>query len=143
MTHAEAVQFFAGQQEEWNRRDSEALAARHTESGTVISPIFRTVQGRADIRRSYESLFATFPDWQYVGQQLLVDGDRVAEEFTVDATHSGTFMGLPASGRRFDIRGVRLFEMQGGLIAQERRYYDFTGLLMQLGVLRGKIGKDL
>lgn len=141
MTHAEAVTFFAEQQDEWNRRDSEALARRHTANGTLISPIFRMVQGREEIRGSYQSLFTTFPDWRYTGQQLLVDGDRVAEEFIVHATHSGTFMGLPPSGRKFDIRGVRLFEMSGGLIAQERRYYDFTGLLMQLGVLRGKIGK--
>lgn len=35
----------------------------------------------------------------------------------------------------------QLFEMKDGLIAQERRYYDFTGLLMQLGVLRGKPAK--
>jgi hypothetical protein len=33
---------------------------------------------------------------------------------------------------------MRLFEMQDGLIAYERRYYDFTGLLIQLGILRGK-----
>jgi hypothetical protein len=47
-------------------------------------------------------------------------------------------MGLPGSGRAFDIEGVRVFEMKDGLIAHERRYYDFTGLLIQLGVLRGK-----
>lgn len=141
MTHADAVRFFAEQQEEWNRRDSDALTLRHAEDGTLISPIFRTVQGRAEILGSYRSLFTTFPDWQYIGQQLLVDRDRVAEEFTVHATHSGTFMGLPPSGRKFDIRGVRLFEMKDGFIAQERRYYDFTGLLMQLGVLRGKPAK--
>jgi SnoaL-like polyketide cyclase len=48
------------------------------------------------------------------------------------------FMGLPGSGRAFDIEGVRVFEMKDGLIDFERRYYDFTGLLIQLGVLRGK-----
>jgi hypothetical protein len=31
-----------------------------------------------------------------------------------------------------------MFEMKDGLIVHERRYYDFTGLLIQLGVLRGK-----
>lgn len=141
MTHDEAVRFFAVQQQEWDRRDSEALTLRHAEDGTVISPIFRTVHGRADILASYVSLFTTFPDWRYVGEQLLVDGDAVAQEFSVHATHSGTFMGLPASGRAFDIRGVRLFRMKDGLIAHERRYYDFTGLLIQLGILRGKPAK--
>ena len=68
----------------------------------------------------------------------MVDGDRVAQQFIVHATHTAEFMGLPGSGRKFDIEGVRLFEMKDGLIAYERRYYDFTGLLIQLGVLRGK-----
>jgi steroid delta-isomerase-like uncharacterized protein len=138
MTHEAAVKFFAEQQDEWNRRDSEALTRRHAEDGTIISPIFRNVHGRAEILASYQSLFATFPDWQYVCQQLLVDGGRIAQEFTVRATHSGTFMGLPPTGRKFDIRGVLLFEMKDDLIAHERRYYDFTGLLIQLGILRSK-----
>jgi len=138
MTHDEAVTFFAEQQDEWNARDADALARRHALDGIVVSPIFRTVQGLDEILGSYRSLFTTFPYWQYIGQQLLVDGNRVAQPFLVHATHSAEFMGLPGSGRKFDIEGVRMFEMKDGLIAFERRYYDFTGLLIQLGVLRGK-----
>jgi steroid delta-isomerase-like uncharacterized protein len=138
MTHADAVRFFALQQEEWIARDAEALARRHTDTGTVVSPIFRTVHGRHEILESYQALFATFPDWDYRAQQLVVDGDRIAEQFVVHATHSREFMGLSGSGRKFDIEGVRIFEMKDGRIAYERRYYDFTGLLIQLGILRGK-----
>ena len=138
MTRDDAVKFFSKQQDEWNARDADALARRHTPDGTIISPIFRTVEGAEEILGSYRSLFTTFPDWQYIGQTLVVDGDRVAQQFLVHATHTAEFMGLPGSGRKFDIEGVRLFEMKDGLIAYERRYYDFTGLLIQLGVLRGK-----
>ena len=138
MTHDDVAKFFALQQQEWKARDAEALARRHAETGTIVSPIFRTVQGRDDILESYQSLFETFPDWDYTAEQLVVDGDSAAEEFVVHATHSGDFMGLPASGRRFEIQGVRVFEMKDDLIAYERRYYDFTGLLIQLGILRSK-----
>jgi steroid delta-isomerase-like uncharacterized protein len=138
MTHDEAIQVFEHQQVCWNNRDADALANAHAPDGTIISPIFRTVQGRADILASYRTLFATFPDWQYVGQRLLVDGSLVAQEFLVHATHSGEFMGLRGTGRKFDIEGVRLMEMRGGLILTERRYYDFTGLLIQLGILKSK-----
>jgi steroid delta-isomerase-like uncharacterized protein len=103
-----------------------------------VSPIFRTVRGREEIRASYSSLFTTFPDWTITGLPLLIDGERVAQPFKIQATHTGDFMGLPGSGRRFELEGMRLFEMQDGLIAYERRYYDFTGLLIQLGILRGK-----
>jgi steroid delta-isomerase-like uncharacterized protein len=138
ITRDDAVSFFAKRQELWTNRDPSALAHCHTEDGTVISPIFRAVHGRADILGSYRSILTTFPDWQYTAQQLLIDGDRVAEQFHVRATHGGEFMGLPGSGRKFDIQGVCLFEMRDGLIALERRIYDFTGLLIQLGILKSK-----
>ena len=138
MTRDDVVTLFERQQHEWDSRDAEALARRHTSEGIIVSPIFGSVHGRDAILESYRSLFTTFPDWQYVGEQLLTDGDRVAQQFTVRATHSGEFFGLPGSGRRFNINGIRLLELRDGLIAYERRYYDFTGLLIQLGVLRGK-----
>ena len=138
MSREQALEFFARQQDHWARRDADALAQGYTEDGVLISPIFRTVEGRAGILASYRSLFQVFPDWAYAGEEMLLDGDRVAQAFTASATHVGEFMGLPGSGRKFLIRGVRLFTMRGTLIAHERRYYDFTGLLIQLGVLRSK-----
>jgi steroid delta-isomerase-like uncharacterized protein len=140
MTHDEIHEFFATQQRHWQALDAAALAAGHTPDGTIISPIFRTVRGAEQIGASYRGLFEIFPDWDYRAGTLLIDDSRVAESFTASATHRGEFLGLPGSGKRFTIEGVRLFEMRDGRIAHERRYYDFTGLLMQLGVLRGKPG---
>ena len=62
----------------------------------------------------------------------------MAQAFVIHATHTGTFMGLPGTGRRVEVEGVCFFEMSEGLIAHERRYYDFTGMLIQLGVLKAK-----
>ncbi len=138
MTREDAVEFFNRQAAGWNARDPEALARDYSDDGTIISPIFRTVQGKDAILESFRALFGTFPDWQYIGHELLVDGDSIAQPFVVNATHVRDFMGLPGSGRKVDIQGMRLMKMRDGLIAYERRYYDFTGLLIQLGVLRGK-----
>jgi predicted ester cyclase len=68
----------------------------------------------------------------------LIDGDRAAQYCAVQATQRGTFMGIPGSGRRTEFTCVLLFDFHGGLIARERRIYDFTGLLMNLGILKGK-----
>jgi steroid delta-isomerase-like uncharacterized protein len=138
MSNDEIREFFALQARHWRERDAMGLAGGHTPDGTIVSPIFRTVTGADGIADSYRSLFTIFPDWDYKGTQLLIDGDRVAEPFTATATHKGEFMGIAGTGKRFTIEGVRLFEMRAGRIAHERRYYDFTGLLIQLGVLRGK-----
>ena len=141
MTRDDVLAFFERQQRHWEVRDAEALADGHAADGTIVSPIFRTVHGRAEILESYYSLFEIFPDWCYTPKDVIVDRDRVAQSFTISATHAGEFMGLRGTGRKFEFEGVRLFEMRDGLIAHERRYYDFTALLMQLGVLRGKLAK--
>ncbi len=140
MTRDEILAFLSKQRESWQRRDPVALARDHAEHGTVVSPIFSKIQGRDTIRASYESLFQSFPDWTFSDQDPFIDGDRVAVPFTARATHAGRFMGLDGTGRRFEIQGVLLMELQDGLIADERRIYDFTGLLIQCGVLRGKPG---
>ena len=140
MTHDEIRAFFAEQEQHWRDRNPQGLAAGHTPDGVIESPIFRTVTGAHNIGVSYTTLFDIFPDWELLESELLIDGDRVAQTFTVNATHQGDFMGLPGSGKRFTIHGVRVFTMRDGLIALERRYYDFTGLLIQIGVLKGKPG---
>ena len=77
MTRADAVEFFKRQAAGWNACDPDALARDYADDGTTISPIFRTVQGKDAILESFRALFETFPDWQYIGQELLVDGDKV------------------------------------------------------------------
>jgi predicted ester cyclase len=141
MTRDETFAFFARRQEAWRHRDVDALVADHAPHGRVVSPMFTTVVGREQIRPTYESLFRVFPDWDLAGESLLVDGARVAQPFSVRATHEGEFMGFAGTGRRFEIQGVLLFEMEGAAIAHERRVYDFTGLLIQLGVLKSKPGR--
>jgi predicted ester cyclase len=140
MTRDAMLAFCDRRVEAWKRRDPAALAADHAERGTVLSPIFSNIAGRNAIEKSYESLFQSFPDWAMDNESPLIDGDRIAVPFTARATHQGRFMGLDGTGRRCEIHGVLLMEIVDGLVAHERRVYDFTGLLIQLGVLRGKPG---
>jgi steroid delta-isomerase-like uncharacterized protein len=121
----------------WTRRDPAALSLNHAEDGMVLSPMFARVEGRAQIRDSYAALFAAFPDWEMRFDAPIVDGSRVAIYFSVTATHQGDFMGLAGTGRRCAFEGVSLFQLDANLlIMEDRRVYDFTGLLARLGVLR-------
>ena len=47
-------------------------------------------------------------------------------------------MGLPPTDRPFSISLVSLCDLRDGLIARERRIYDFTGLLLQVGAIKAK-----
>jgi steroid delta-isomerase-like uncharacterized protein len=141
MTREDTVRFFDLEREDWEARNVDGLAGRHARDGVIVSPIFKTVTGIDAIRESYRTLFTVFPDWRYTGQQTLVDGDHVTQRFTVQATHAGEFLGLPGTGRTFEIEGVRWLEMKDGLIQHEWRCYDFTRFLAELGVIRIRMGR--
>ena len=71
----------------------------------------------------------------------VVDAPNVAVFATMHATHVNEFFGLPGTGRHIEVRVSRLLKIEGDLIAHEARIYDFTGLLVQVGVLRAKPAK--
>jgi steroid delta-isomerase-like uncharacterized protein len=126
----------------WNRRDPEAIAQYHALGGVAESPIYATLRGRKMIEDASRAFFTSFPDATLELDAIVVDPPRVALFTTVNATHVNEFFGMPGTNRRFEFRNARLMEMDDqGLIVHERRIYDFTGLLVQIGVLRAKPAK--
>jgi steroid delta-isomerase-like uncharacterized protein len=128
----------AHQKDAWSRRDPAALAAGYADDAVVRSPMFPRAEGRSAIQQSFAALFRIFPDWDIAFEEPCVTGDRAMQPCRVRATQTGDFMGIPGSGRRIEFECVLIFDMENGLIKRERRIYDFTGMLIQLGVLRGK-----
>jgi hypothetical protein len=87
MTYDETVTFLQQREAKFNRHDVNALAADHTDTGVVRSPIFPHVQGVVSIQHSYRALFVMFPDWHITFEAPIIDGDRAAHPFTARATH--------------------------------------------------------
>ena len=126
----------------WQRHDPSAIAQYYAANGVVESPIYATLIGRKAIEDAARTFFASFPDATLSVDAIVVDSARIAMFTTVNATHVNDFFGMPGTNRHIEFRNAWLLNMDGdGLIAQERRIYDFTGLLVQLGVLRAKPAK--
>jgi steroid delta-isomerase-like uncharacterized protein len=138
MNRKEILEFIARRDETWQRHDAVALAADHTEDGAVESPFYGKVAGRRDLLNVYSQWFLSFPDAEYSTEHLLVDRDRAAQFIIMSGTQKGDFCGLAPTGKRFEMRCAFMFLFAGDKIAQEIRVYDFTGILVQLGVLTAK-----
>ena len=138
MTPGEISEFFNQRDAVWNRHDFEALAADHAEDGEVESPLGGTVKGRPAIQNIYREWFASFPAVACRTAYLLIDGDRAVQIVKMLGTQKGDFCGLAPTGRCFEVRCVFIFFLAGNKIAREIRIYDFTGLLLRLGVLKAK-----
>jgi steroid delta-isomerase-like uncharacterized protein len=130
------------QLEAFQRHDIAALVSFHAPDGVVESPMYGTRRGLGEIEEAYRAFFKSFPDAQMVIESTLVDPPCVAGLMDVGATHTDEFFGLPGTSKHIDIRMARFIQFDAaGLIAHERRIYDFTGVLLQVGVLRAKPAK--
>jgi steroid delta-isomerase-like uncharacterized protein len=138
MTREEIFALFNRREAAWHARDAAALTADHTADGVVVSPTGGVLEGRTEIERIYRVWFTAFPDLMFTTEDLLVDENRAALLCRITGSHAGEFFGMPPTGRRIEVSGVFVYRLQNGLIAHERRILDFTGLLVQVGVLRAK-----
>ena len=139
MSREDVTALFQRRGEAWARHDADALAATHAERSLADSPLQGRLEGRQRIRDAYQGWFKSFPDLTYTRRNLLIDGNRVAEFFVVAGTQSAPFYGMPATARRIELKGAWLFTIgTDGLIADDQRIYDVTGMLVQLGVLKAR-----
>ena len=67
-------------------------------------------------------------------EDQVADAKSVVTRLTFRGTHTGAFMGVPATGKSIAISGISWFRMNDGHIAEEWTEFDRLGLMMQLGV---------
>jgi steroid delta-isomerase-like uncharacterized protein len=137
MTREEVMAFFARRQQAFANLDAAALAADYADDAVIESPIAGVHHGRT-AEDALRAVFTAFPDMTQTVDTLIIDGDRVAEVRRMSGTHVGEFLGLAPSGKPFHVDMVSLYDLKDGKIVRERRIYDFTGMLMQIGVLKAK-----
>ena len=142
MTRAELQEIAERYVAMWTRRDPAAIAQHHAPDGVAESPMYATLRGRKAIEDASRAFFTSFPDATQEVDAITIDPPHIAIFTTVNATHTNDFFGLPGTNRHIEFRNARLMKVNdAGLIAHERRIYDFTGVLVQLGVLRAKPAK--
>jgi len=138
MTREEIVSLFSRRAVAHGDHDVEGLASLYAESCVVESPLGGTHQGRDAIAQVLRTFFDAFPDAELSQEDLIIDGDRVVQVGTLSGTDTGGLMGMAPSRRPALVPMVMVCHVADGLIVHERRIYDFTGMLVQIGVLKAK-----
>ena len=76
-----------------------------------------------------------FPDVQWTLEEMIAEGDKVAARFTMRGTHQGTFLGIPATGKRIEVRAMNFYRWSAGKIVEEIGQPDLLGLMRQIGAV--------
>jgi steroid delta-isomerase-like uncharacterized protein len=138
MTRDEIVGLFNRRMNAFNDHDVESLAEAYAENAVVESPLGGTHQGRAAIAAVAGAFLSALSDATHSQDALIIDGDNVVQVVTMSGTDNGGFMGMAPTGRPAQLPMVLVCRVADGHITHERRIYDFTGMLVQIGVLKAK-----
>jgi steroid delta-isomerase-like uncharacterized protein len=138
MTREQMVTFFKRRQEAYEDLDAASLADDYAQYAVIESPSAGVHTGPEAAQRALRQVFDAFLDLTMTVDALLIDGERAATVLSIEGTHIGEFLGLEPTGKRFTMPAVFFYELKNGQIVRERRVYDFTGLLVQIGVLKAK-----
>ena len=115
----------------WNAGDLEALATFHP-------PVFQN-EGKsssiADAQAWHKRMRATYPDIQYVIQDIFATAEQVAMRWTATGTHQGTLWGiiLP-TGKQITWHGMHMVRIENDQIVDIWAVGDTSTQLQQMGV---------
>jgi steroid delta-isomerase-like uncharacterized protein len=124
--------------EEFSKGKSAALAV--IEETNAPDMIYHTsmgedMRGLKDIKEFMDSFFSAFPDTHVTLDDMVVEGDKVAQRWTLTATHKGEFMGIPPTNKKITIRAVEIDRVASGKFVEAWERFDTLDFMQQLGVV--------
>jgi len=64
--------------------------------------------------------------------EFMAVGDTVIENWIFQGTHTGEFLGVPATGRQLHVRGIEIWRLANGKIVERWGLVDAAGVMEQL-----------
>ena len=119
----------------WNRGDPEGVVEHIVEDvlwRDVALPM--PVHGREALKTVLRGYMSAFPDLRVEVTSVMLDGARVAQEWTATGTHRGELMGVAPTGRASQVYGatVIVFDEDARMI-EGAMYWNPLAMLSQLG----------
>ena len=125
-----------------NRHDFEGILRTFGAAIAYEDQAWRTrYPGSEGVRQYYEEFLDACADLRIEVHAEHVCAETIILEVTISGAHTGSWHGLPATARRFEIPlcGIYTFDTDDQL-AGERIYYDRATVFVQLGVFREPAG---
>ena len=90
--------------------------------------------GPAAFREYLTGIFNALPDFHVTIEETIAEGDKVVVRNVWRGTHLGEYNGLRATARMITLRGIVIFRIVDGKIAERWATLDELALMQQLGI---------
>jgi predicted ester cyclase len=100
----------------------------------VIAPNWVDHNPPMPLPQGYEG-FKQLSDLHGEIEDMLAEGDKVAARWRVRMTNTGSFMGMPPTGKTVEFIATGIFRVVDGRVTDNWVNPDMLGLLQQLGIV--------
>jgi steroid delta-isomerase-like uncharacterized protein len=108
----------------------------------VVHVAGRDIEGIENFKKFILGYRNAFPDIKFTIEEIIAQGDKVAERFTVRGTHQGELPGIPPTGKQIKITSIDIARYVDGKMVERWGQPDFLGMMQQLGMeLKPKEGE--
>ncbi len=127
--------------------DNKALIARYfaalSGKDKPRSVIDQYVSDEDDLLKQHIAMYeAAFARYELIADEMVAEGDKVAVQARMVATHTGDLMGIPATGRKVDVPIALTYWIANGKIVRHWILADAMTLMQQLGALPTPSGQS-
>ena len=91
--------------------------------------------GREANRQFWTAFFTGLPEVSVTMDDLIISGDRVVGRFGYRGTHTGDFLGIPASGKPVEMRSIDIWRVQNGMFVEHCDELNLMQMFQQIGAL--------
>ncbi len=88
-----------------------------------------------DLKTLMNGIYAAFPDFHLVIDELIAEGDTVVKRYTFTGTHQGEYLGASPTGKAITTSGTDTYRIADGKLAEQWANANWLGFLQQLGVV--------
>ena len=112
----------------------ELIAEEFTEHNPP--PGFEAPPGREMMKQMVGMFAGAFPDMRVTVNHLIAEGDMVVGMMTMSSgTQKTEFMGIPATGKSFEISEIHIVRIVNGQAVEHWGLADDMSMMQQLGVM--------
>jgi steroid delta-isomerase-like uncharacterized protein len=101
----------------------DAVAALYTEDCRIADPLME-VSGREGLRNACAEFLAAFRIDSIEINEVIERLPHLAVRWSWSVTHHGEYLGVPASGKRFDTWNVMFLEVRDGQFCRDLSVWD-------------------
>ena len=89
-------------------------------------------QGREGQRHTCQMVVDGLSKRSTLQDDFLAAGDTVVENWIFQGTHTGDFLGVPATGKQLHVRGIEIWRLENDKIVERWGVVDAAGVMEQL-----------